>query len=343
MWGMELHQLISFGRQLGLAVMGAASLWGMIFLYLAHRKRMTDSAGIFLSWMALRMRWLVVGGGLLGIFAWFALTFFTDVNAHEGVTLVTIKNGVIDGMLLMTPVYIAILVSIVFAVFTYKKPLSIYNRKTGFSWFYLTTFILASIAISYYTDLRGLPVNETVFHIFHGFHSIFTLGTVLCLDVIFLSTQGAPFAQKHIFPLFPQISKVIWAGLSLDLISTLLIYPEAVALTPRFYFAQTVVGILIINGILLSGVITRRMLQNIEEGHKEKTIFWEKFATVAGAISITSWTAITFVDNFHDMNVSLGNLFLIYVLVIISIIFVHEVWNKLDTRAERIKSFWVTD
>jgi len=336
LFGMEFYQLLSFGRQLGLSVMGGASLWAMVFLYIAHAKKVEDSSGIFLTWIGLRMRWLVIGGGLLSVAMWTALTMLMPVAAHEGVTLITVREGVLNAMNLMTPLYLAIAVISIFALVKYKNPYVLFNNKKGYSWFYMVAFILSSITVSYYTDLRGLPANEVIFHIFHGFHSVFTLGTVLCLDFMFLSTQKSPFAQKHIFPLFPQISKVIWVGLSLDLLSTLLIYPEAIALTPRFYFAQIVVGILIINGILLSGILTRRILKNIEEGHKEGSLKWEWFATVAGAISITSWSAITFVDQFHDMNISLEIMFAVYAAIIGVLIIGREIWSKLDRRAEEM-------
>jgi hypothetical protein len=337
MWEMEFYQLLAFIRQVGFAVMGAAALWGMVFLYIANKKDKDESSGLFLSWMGLRMRWLVILGGISTFASWFVSTMLIPANAHEGVTLITEKVGIMDAMILMTPIYLLTLVLVTYILIISKKPsVLIGSSKYGFSWIYPVCFIVASIGISYYTDLRGLPINEVIFHIFHGWHSVMTLGTVICLDLIFLSTQNAPFVQKHIIPLFPKISKVIWIGLSLDLISTLLIYPEAIALTPRFYFAQIVVGILIINGILLSGAITRRMLKNVEEGHKEKTIFWEKFATVAGAISITSWMAITFVDQFHNMTVPLPLLLLIYLITILFIIIGHEIWNKLDKKAEEM-------
>jgi len=224
MWGIELYELLSFGRQFGLSVMAAASLWGMVFLYVAHKKKLDDPAGIFLSWIGMRMRWFIIGGGTLAVVTWLLLTFLIPAHAHEGVTLVTTKMGTTNAMLLMTPLYLAIAAAVLLLVINNKKPSFLIAPKFGFSWFYPVTFVLASVAVSYYTDLRGLPLNAVVFHIFHGFHSVFTLGTVLCLDLIFLSTQNAPFVQKHVFPLFPKISKVIWVGLSLDLLSTLLIY-----------------------------------------------------------------------------------------------------------------------
>jgi hypothetical protein len=337
MWGMEWYQLFAFLRQLGLAVMTAACLWGLVFLMIAARSKISRAKSIFLSWIGLRLRWLVAGGGLLAFATWMVLLLMPGASAHEGVTLVTHRNDVITAMSQTSQLHIAIAVVVLIILVLYRRPSRIYAKKSGFSWLYFIGFVLGSIAISYYVDLTGLPTNEIVFHIFHGFHSVFTLGTVLCLDFLFLSTQKAPLVQKYVFPFFPQISKVIWAGFSLDLISTLLIYPEAVALTPRFYFAQIVVGILIINGVLLSGVLTRRILQNIEQGREERAAFWERFAIFSGAVSVTSWFSITFVDSFHDMTVSLEVLFLVYIVLIFLGILGHQVWNRYDKRAEQMK------
>ena len=337
MWGMEFYQLLSFVRQLGLALAGGASLWAMVFLYLAHKRKLEDSGGIFLDWIGLRLRWLVGLGSLLAVLGWLSLMMIVPSFAHEGVTLVTEKMDVLTAMGATSPLYVILLIVAILIVRHRKNPAKLYNEKKGTSWLYITSFVTASLAISYYTDLTSLPLKEVIFHMFHGFHSIFTLGTVLTLDFIFLSTQKAPFVQKHIFPFFSKISKVIWIGLSLDLLSTLLIYPEAVATTPRFFFAQSVLGILVINGILLSGVITRRMLHNIHIGHKEASKKWELFATIAGAISITSWASITFVDFFHGLDVKLWQLFSIYIAIIICAVIGHSIWNILDTRAERMR------
>jgi len=334
-FGIEFYQLLSFFRQLGLSLAGAASFWGMIFLYIAKKKEGTEIGKIIMFWVSMRLRWLVFGGGMLAIISWIWLLFITPAVAHEGVTLVTEFDGILSAAYTMTPVY-SLLAIVFFVALLLRNSNKLYNFKKGLSWFYMAVFLLSSIAISYYTDLSNLTLKEMIFHPFHGFHSIFTLGTVLTLDFLFLSTKNAPLVQKHVFPYFPQISKVIWIGLSLDLLSTLLIYPEAISLSPRFFFAQTVVGILIINGILLSGVLTRRILKHIDNGEFESSKKWELFATIAGAISVTSWVSITFVDFFHDLSLSLPILFGIYTAVIIFGIISHTIWNKLDTTAERM-------
>jgi len=332
MFGLETYQFISFLRQLGLAVAGAASLWGLVFIYISSKKSKDEPSGVVLAWIGLRLRWLVYGGGLLAISSWFVLSSIFPVIAHEGVTLVTEKWQVLQAIKDMTPVYLAftllLLISLLF------KNFKLWISKKGISWFYLASFVLVSIAISYYTDFRGLPLGERVFHVFHGFHSIFTLGTVLTLDFMFLSSRSSMVLQQYIFPLFPKISKVIWVGLSLDLLSTLLIFPDAVILSPRFFFAQSVVGILIINGVMLSGVITRRILKLLEEGKRETSKRWMLFANIAGTISVTSWTSITFVDFFPNITFSYLELMGIYFSTILIIFVLHEIWEYFDKGEE---------
>lgn len=339
-FGMELYQFVSFLRQVGLAVSGAASLWGILFLLIGAKKSSTDPSGVILTWIGTRMQWVIYAGGLLAIFSWLFLLSLSPASAHEGVVLITEKMQIIQAAVTMTPLYIFLISIIAFALIFRNTKHYLYNVKTGFSLFYVINFITVSILIAYYTDWTGLPASEMIFHAFHGFHSILTVGTVLVLDFMFLSSQKSPLVKKKIFPFFPQISKVIWIGLSLDLLSTLLIYPDAIVLSPRFYFAQIVVGILIVNGILLSGILTRRILSNLHEGRIKETAKWELFASIAGAISVTSWIAITFVDYFHYMTIPLYVMFLVYGAVIAGIILVREMWMIHDKRAHEFEKMY---
>lgn len=328
MFGIETYQFISFLRQFGLAIAGAASLWGMVFMYLGNKKEQNDPASIILIWIGLRLRWLVYGGSILAIGSWVVFIGLSPAYAHEGVTLISSFGQYFRAAENLFPVYVSLLVLL--CVGLIKKDFKLSSTRKGISWFYLCSFILISIAISHYTDFQGLSSHQIIFHIFHGFHSIFTLGTVIVLDFMFLSSRSSSILQQHIFPLFPQISKVIWVGLSLDLLSVLLIYPEAVILSPRFFFAQTVVAILIINGVLLSGVITRRVLTLINSGQSESSKRWILFSNIAGTISVTSWMSITFVDFFPNITFSYPELMGIYVLIICTLFVLHEIWDYFD-------------
>ena len=328
MFGIEPYQFISFLRQLGLAIAGAASLWGMVFLYLASKRTANDPSGVVLAWIGLRLQLLLYGGGILALGAWTIMVSIIPASAHEGITLISTKAQILAAAQTMTPVYALFAVFLVLGLFV--KNFKLKTTHGGISWFYAFSFLLVFVAISYYTDWRGLPMEKIVFHAFHGFHSIFTLGTVLTLDFMFISSRSSVILQQHIFSLFPKISKVIWIGLSLDLLSVLLIFPDAVILSPRLFFAQTVVGILIINGVLLSGVITRRILSLLEAGKHEQSKAWMLFANVAGIISVSSWMSIYMVDFFPQLTLTYGELLAVYGGIIAVLFILHELWERFD-------------
>lgn len=323
--GIEPHQFISFLRQLGLAIAGASSLWGLVFIYMSSKKTTSDPGAVIFAWIGQRLRFMVFTGGMLAIFAWLTLLFIIPAAAHEGITLPVAKNEMLYAVRMLWPVYTFL--ALVLFLGAINKNFESKTTRRGLSLFYLSTFLASFLAISYYTDLGRLPMSEAIFHAFHGFHSIFTLGTVLTLDFLFLTSRGSNILQQHIFPLFPKISKVIWVGLSLDLFSVLLIFPGAVNLSPRFFFAQTVVGILIINGILLSGVLTRHILKLLGEGRTETSKKWLLFASVSGTISVVSWISITFVDFFPGLSLSYPELMGLYALIILVIFSIHEIWE----------------
>src|SRR3989344_5879669 len=324
--GIEPHQLISFLRQIGLAGTCASSLWGLCFMYLASRKPAADPASVIFAWIALHLRFMVFAGAMLAISAWLALLFILPVQAHEGITLPVSKTEMLAAATALWPVYAFL--ALILLLGTTNKNFESRTTRRGLSFFYFFTFLASFLAISYYTDLANLPAREAIFHAFHGFHSVFTLGTVLTLDFLFLTSRGSEILRQHIFPLFPKISKVIWIGLSLDLFSVLLIFPEAVVLSPRFFFAQTVVGILIVNGVLLSGILTRHILKLLAEGKKETSKKWLLFASLSGTISVVSWTSITFVDFFPGLRLGYPALMGLYVLIILALFSIHEIWER---------------
>lgn len=328
MFGLELYELLSFGRQLGLSVAGAACFWGMIFIFKSRKKSTTEISSIILEWISRRFMWLLYGGGLLSLVCWFLIAQMNVAQAHEGVTLISTFDQMVTAAKQLTPLYIAWCATLIIGLVLKNTKYLVIRR--GLSLFYLINFIFTFILISYYTTLADFSLKESIFHIFHGFHSIFTLGTVLLLDFMFLSSQSSTVLQQHIFPLFPKISKVIWIGLSLDLASVLLIFPEAIILSPRFYFAQTVVALLIINGVLLSGILTRRILALLHAGKHEESKRWEIFAGISGAISVTSWVAITFVDFFPQIEFSYLELIGLYFFVIAFLFITHMIWEALD-------------
>ncbi|MEX1027941.1 MAG: hypothetical protein WD049_08035 [Candidatus Paceibacterota bacterium] len=329
-----IENLVAFARQLGLAVAGAAALWAFVFLVCSRTCR-SDTSQIIFHWIAGRLQWLMYGGIVLGTTSWLALSLFYEVFAHEGITLYPTAYEVMAAFPITAPGYLVLLVlSLVGLTVRWHSPRVFHRYALGY---FLAQFLVLLSITSFSSAWSGEVSAEKAFFVLHSVHSIFTLGTVLVLDFLFLSAKSSRTLQQHIFPLFPWISAVIWIGLGIDFLSVALVFDDAVMLTSRFFFSQTVVGILIINGILLSGPITRKILSSLEHGFESIGKRWLLFADIAGTVSITSWSAITFIDFFPEVPLSYVQLIGIY-LTVIAVLFVgHNLWERYDTAEPRLE------
>lgn len=322
----ETLELALFFRQLGLALAGASAFWGLFFVWQSYRRDESTTSSIMYEWTARQLRIPFFGGFLLSTMSWLAIELVPLVHAHEGVRIVPSVEEVFAGMDMLGPVYIIWTALLLGALLSRRTSYDVVSKNLG--WFYSIQLMIIFLLITF-TGIGDYTSSEWAFFMFHGFHSIFTLGTVLVLDFLFLGVQKSVVGQQHLFPFFPAISKVVWVGLALDLFSVLLVYPEAFVIEPRFFFAQTVVGVLIMNGILLSGVIARKMHSAVMEPDGQPlTNHWKTFANVAGAISVTSWTAITFVDFFTHIALSYTQMIAIYLLVIVFLYIAHEIHDR---------------
>lgn len=316
MFGIETHEILLLLKQLGIVIAGAAALWGAIF----SRKDFScgEKECILYDWVAQKLALLVFGGVALASLAFvFAQTFFA--YAHEGIVIAPTFLETQAAFGILAPLLILILLLTLTGAFLYSFKRELFDRYM--TRFFIAEFILLFIASSL-TGWTGALGGEQLFFFAHGFHSIFTLGTVIVLDFLFILSERSPILKQHIFPLFPTISKVVWVGLAFDFASSLLILSQF-EVTQKFLFMQTVIGILIINGVMLSGPITKKILSLIKEG-KELTGGWSKWASAAGTISISSWLTITVVDFFEHLTLDYFTLLLLYLLLITVLFLGHE-------------------
>ena len=181
-------------------------------------------------------------------------------------------------------------------------------------WFYIVSVLFVVVLISFPVWSGEFSLNQWFF-IGHSLHSIFTVGTVLVLDFLLLMAGTSTHLKQHIFPWFGTMSKVIWVGLGIDFLSVALIFGQALTLTPKFFFMQTVLGILTINGVLLSGPITRRLLSSIGKGAQALTKRWARIADISGIVSISSWLTITFFDSFTYLTLNYLPFVCFYLLI----------------------------
>ena len=318
-------EIFLFVKQLGLALAGAAALWGLVFELKSRHKNQEEKCVIF-KWISKRLLLPLLIGILMAVISWIFLTI-TPLYAHEGITLPLMSGQISEALAVMFPFFIGWLIFSFIGFLTMMIMPKVFQKYLAPFYFIQFLFITLLISIPAWT---GEFSRAQLFFIGHGFHSVLTLGTVLILDFLFLTSKHSVILQQHIFPLTPTLSKVVWIGLGIEFISTALIFNQAISLTPKFFFMQTIIGIIIINGVLLSGPITRKILTSIQEGGKALNKKWISFANIAGVISITSWFSITLVDSFENLTLNYHHFILFYLGLLIIGLLGHRIWHYFD-------------
>jgi len=326
MFGAELTEFALFGKQFGLALAGAASLWGVVFVKRNKHGKQKEECLIF-EWLASRLLIPLSIGLGTAIISWTVLLSILPVYAHGGISLVPSDMQIVDALKNTSFLFhLWIAVSIVGFVLKKTKPTTFYNQLDTFYGIQFVIIVLL-MAIPAWTGEFG---RAQLFFAGHSIHSIFTLGTVLILDFLFLLSASSVLLKQHIYPMFPTVSKVIWVGLGIDFASVALVFNGAVAITPKFLFMQTVLGILIINGVILAGPIGRKLVDSVKEHGEAMGRKWITIASVAGVISVVSWSTNTFVDSFQHLSLSYLQFLLIYIGLIVVLYLGHELIERLQ-------------
>ncbi|MDZ7726274.1 MAG: hypothetical protein U5L75_01700 [Candidatus Campbellbacteria bacterium] len=328
MLAVEYIELVSFIKQASLALAGAAALWGAVIYFLSVRAKKgghNETGSLILEWISLRLFALFSAGAAVAVIAFSELYSISTAGAHEGIVIVPTKSEISSAVFLTLPLYAFFIAFVLVTVWMRVAKTALFRRFLPY--IYVAGFVLSLVLISLPAWTGRLDPTQW-FYIGHSVHSIFTVGTVLVLDFLILSSQSSNILKQHIFPLFPVLSGVIWVGLGFDFLSVWLVFEEALRFTPKFFFMQTVIGILIINGILLSGPITRAMTKAIKKKGIELSKRMTTFANIAGTISITSWLTITFIDYVESAELSYWGLMMGYLLFGMALYVGHELYEK---------------
>ncbi len=321
----NLPDFIRLLTQLCLAVAGASAFWGYVLTQRA--KRDPDHKGEYENIIEIVAKIFAFSSTLFLLFWFFASVFiFQAISfAHEGIkispTYEYIRAGFSANTFFVAVLSILVLLGIKYLIFNKAK----FQKLAGK--FFFINFLLIATIISLQV-FKGSFDNEQFFFILHNFHSIFTLGSVILIDILYLTTFKNNSLKLILYNFFPWISVGIWVGLGLDFASVFLILPGVLVLNPQFFLSQTVVAIIILNGTLLSNRVNNYLLDSLKpvEARKFKTSFKQIFHW-SGSISIVSWLTIYSVD-FFKFNASFLILFLFYIALIFLARVVYEIMNR---------------
>jgi hypothetical protein len=326
MFGIELNEVLMLMRQLGFVLAGATSLWVLVFS-IWPPKAVADNLE-FKRWLERQLYTLLSIGTLVGTVFHYILRSLQPVLAHEGMVLYPHSDYLYRALTITEPLVILAVILLLTSLFLRRINSGLFESLL--KPFYLLMFLIFFSLVALPT-WSGELTRLQFFWSVHGFHSIFTLGTVLVLDYLFFVSRKSLHLKQNLYPLFPTISKVIWAGLAIDFASTLLIFNIFVQ-TDKFLFAQTVIGILIINGVILSGPITRKLIGLVKSGQETMPKKQQLLVNLFGVISITSWLTITVIDFFENLSLSYIHLSGIYFALIITIFIGHYLFDSFDSK-----------
>ncbi len=321
----NLSDFIRLLIQLSLAVAGASAFWGYVLTRRA--KKDPGHQGEYEKIIEIVAKVFSFSSVLFLLFWFLASNFiFQAVSlAHEGIKMDPVNEYIRAGFSANTFFVfffsILVLIGVKYLIFNKAK----FQKLAGKLFFIQFLFIATIISIQV---LKPAFDKEQLFFIFHNFHSIFTLASVVLIDILYLTTFRNNALKPIVYNFFPLMSVGIWIGLGLDFASVFLILPEALLLNSQFFLSQSVVAIIILNGTLLSSRVNDYLIDILKpiEARKFKTSFKQIFHW-SGSISIVSWLTIYSVD-FFKFNVGFSILFLSYITLIFLARAVYEIINR---------------
>lgn len=329
MLGIQFIELLIFFEKFGLAVAGAASFWGFAFAVFSSRLVNKREAALWLG-AAQKLILLFFSGIFLFGFIWLIVALqscaFCAIG-HEGISGApemgaaelagAIQKQFSTALLLELSAFITLVLLLI------KRGFILANIK----WVY--GFFLTVITIIYVYPWGEIDsFKSAAYTALHNWHSILTLGSVIVVDFIYIALR---YNLRDILPkLFSAITLGIWIGLGLDFLSSGLVFQESFTPAPKTLFAQMLIGIIIINGVFLSGPLIRAIIFFREKINEDVVpIKLHRLAGISGAVSLGAWTSITAINGFHSITLSYFGLFAFYVAFVSLIYAARELIDKI--------------
>jgi len=325
MFGITLTEFLLFLREFGIAIAGAASLWGLLFWFLSQKVREKREAALWHG-ASQKLLWMFFSGLFFYSMLWIILAVLECifcVQAHEGISLPQTADQLTLSMRAQYPAFVTLLGfwASGLVLLCIARRFLLTHLHFGYGFVFLTT---SGFLLYPWGGLASF--THVVSNALHSWHSILTLGSVIIIDFLYISLRHN-LRSLHA-KIFVFVTKGIWIGLGLDFLSAGLIFQEVFEPTAKLFFAQTLIAILIINGVMLSGPIARAILSFQEHAkHSEIPSKLHQVVGISGSISLASWITVKAIDGFRDLTLSYGELFGLYIIFIAAIFILRETFD----------------
>lgn len=288
--GFETAESIArFIQVVGLALAGASSFWAWRLVYLSRRH--SDES---LLPSAKQLSVPIIFGLLLLSIGWIGFEFANPAAAwaYEGIALdiFNIDQILIHQMELI--VLILLILPIIALVWVIK------NGQTNTLHLEWVHFLVFALLTAYcFVPIAVLPIRAGLFAGLHRWVAIPTLGTALTAGWLYMVNRH----QKGLLILMSQFrafAVVMWLGIALEFINNLGILNQALQVNTKFLFMQLLVGIIILNGVIFGQAIVARMNQLVVQKTAQLSHRFETLLLLSGAIAISAWLLLTWLDSF---------------------------------------------
>jgi len=332
MFGIELIEILLFLRLVGIALAGAAAFWGSVFLLLSRRADESRQSAIWQG-AAQKLLWVFFPALFLYGIMWSIIAKIQCVfcaQAHEGIFLLQNSDGLTLSMQNQSPLFFVLMfIGLILFLplwFFRGRRFSLSNLSWGYGFFFI---IISTILLYPWGNFES--VRDNISSGLHNWHAIFTIGSVLIIDFLYIALR---FSLRPLLTrIFSMITKGIWIGLGLDFISSGLIFNEGFLITDKFLFTQTLIGIIIINGVLLSGPIARAILK-FQARMKSEVVSpgLHRLVGISGSLSLAAWVSNGALDGFRSLTLSYWQLVLFYIMFAGIIFLSREMFEKILRR-----------
>jgi hypothetical protein len=169
--------------------------------------------------------------------------------------------------------------------------------------------------------LLGFIDGKTFFVILHVLGAVIGMGAAVMTDLMYFTVVKDRIITKAELRFIELGSRMVWLGLFIIVLSGLVIFssdPEAYLASSKFLAKMTIVGVLIINGLVFhfEHLVTCRANLGVHLPSQKEWRAKSILLYASGAISATSWFFAVVLGSLDAVPYSYGIIMLSYLLVL---------------------------
>jgi len=175
---------------------------------------------------------------------------------------------------------------------------------------------------------------KTIYLIVHIFGAILGAGGAFASDAMFLSTIKDGRINSDELRFMKLGSKLVWSGLAVLIISGILLFstnPSGYLDSSKFLAKMTIIGIIIINGIIFHLIHIPHIQGHIGIRFAHSYTFMKRasFLLASGAVSMASWVLTVILGTLKAVPFSYTQIMSVYLAIITCAIFGAVIFKKI--------------